>query len=71
MRAISVTFTDDREEIRRRLIAIDPGHAIAQAVELAERLREEGESRTADYCEGLAAGIEARAFGPADQQTRH
>ena len=45
---------------------------IAQAVELAERLRsEEGESRTADYLQGLADGIEARAFGPAETATRH
>ena len=68
---MTITTTHDREEIRRRLIGIDPGHAIAQAIELAERLREEGESRTADYCEGLRDAIEARAFGPADQQTRH
>ena len=68
---MTTTTNHDRAEIRRRLIAIDPGHAIAQAVQLAERLREEGESRTADYCEGLRDAIEARAFGPADQQTRH
>ena len=68
---MTTTTTHDREEIRRHLIAIDPGHAIAQAVELAERLREEGGDRTADYLEGLADGIEARAFGPASEATRH
>ena len=66
------TTNHDREAIRRRLIAIDPGHAIAQAVQLAERLRsEEGGSGTAEYLQGLADGIEARAFGPAETATRH
>ena len=68
---MTATTNHDREEIRRRLIGIDPGHAIAQAVELAERLREEGGDRTADYLQGLADGIEARAFGPAETATRH